>query len=349
MRVGLVIGQIRKVGGMEKQAILLAKELKDRGIDVTLFISGPKKRTATLDVGPIRHRYLYYTKHTGWLSNLLIKYHCRAGRISHIIAFNAFNAQRAIESGADCKIILSVRGTRFASDTVLGEKYRRAAERCDHVVTNSCNTATLIKNSGMAGGKEITVIHNGIALPEKRAHFEGKTILWVGSFKDVKDPMTFVEACCDLIREDKDIEVFMAGDGPSRPEIEGYLHANGLAGNFDLPGELPYSHIPYGKASVFVNSSIRESSSNSLLEALAFGIPVVATDNPGNRAVLEGLEYHHIIPKRDSSALSDAIRELLNIDSETRDIISDVSRQHIEKRYSVRNMVNAYINLLNGG
>ena len=48
MKFGVIIGQIHKVGGMEKQAILLARELIKRDLEVTLILTGLKKKAATL-------------------------------------------------------------------------------------------------------------------------------------------------------------------------------------------------------------------------------------------------------------------------------------------------------------
>jgi glycosyltransferase involved in cell wall biosynthesis len=348
MRIAVLIGQIRKVGGMEKQAILLARELKKRDLYVTLILTGLKKKAATLELDSIKCNYLHYSKYTGWLSDFLMRHYSRTRGITHIIAFNAENAERAITAGMKSRIALSVRGIRFASDPALAEKYRYVASRCYRIVTNSRNTAVLLEESGIASKNDVVVIHNGIELPASGAQPDEKTILWVGSLKDVKDPMTFLEACREVIRSDAEVKVIMAGEGAMRPGIENYLNENGLTENFTLPGEVTYENIPYSKASVFVNSSIRESSSNSMLEALSFGIPVVATDNPGNMDVLSALEDHRIVPASDPARMAKAIGELLDIDDGTRSRIAVESRKYIEDQYSVSKMVDGYIRIFSG-
>jgi glycosyltransferase involved in cell wall biosynthesis len=277
-----------------------------------------------------------------------MRYHARSKGITHIVAFNAINAERAIAAGVDVKIALSFRGTKFASDPALGKKYREIAGQCDYLVTNSGNTAGLIEESGMAGKCDVVVIRNGVEVPPEISRPDGKTVLWVGSMKDVKDPMTFLEACNALIANDGEIMVIMAGAGPMRSDIERYICEKGLTGNFTLPGEVPFDEIPYAKASVFVNSSVRESSSNSLLEALSFGIPVVATDNPGNRDILDGLGHHRVVSGSDPALLAGAIRDLIDIDEDARREIAAESRRYIEDRHSVSDMVDGYIRLLSG-
>ncbi len=348
MKFGVIVGQIKKVGGMEKQAILLARELDKRDIDVTLILTGLKKKAATLDLDSIECYYLHHSRYTGWLSRLLMRHYSRTKGITHYIAFNAENAERAIAADVKGRIALTVRGTKFASDPVLADKYRKVASRCDCVATNSRNTAALLEESGIASNKDIVVIHNGIQLPASAAQPDDKTILWVGSLKDVKDPMTFLEACREVIRNNGKIRVVMAGEGAMRLDIERFIDANGLKDNFALLGEIPAENIPYEKASVFVNSSIRESSSNSMLEALSFGVPVVATDNAGNKDVLSGLESHKIVPVSDPALMAKAIGEQLDIDDGARNHIAVESRKHIEDQYSVSKMVNGYIRIFSG-
>jgi glycosyltransferase involved in cell wall biosynthesis len=293
----------------------------------------------------ITHHYLYYSTYTGWVSRRLLRYRCRTENITHIIAFNAENAELAVTANVDSAITLNVRGIRFTADTALEAKYRSIAKRSDWVVTNSENTARLLDNSGIADKRRIKVIHNGVRLPARGSQPRGKKILWVGSLKDVKDPMAFIEACRDVIRSDGDVKVVIVGDGTLRRDVERYVEENSLTENVTLLGEVPSAKIPYAEAAVFVNSSIRESSSNSLLEALSFGIPVVATDNPGNRNILSDLGHHSIVPIADPARMGDAIRKQLYIDDELRARIAEESRKHIEDDYSVSSMVDDYIRM----
>jgi glycosyltransferase EpsD len=92
-----------------------------------------------------------------------------------------------------------------------------------------------------------------------------------------------------------------------------------------------------------VNSSLRESSCNSLLEALSFGMPVVATDNPGNRGVISGLNHHELVPVSDSGKMAEAIYSLLDAGEDVRREIFEQSRNLIREHFSVSKMVDEYI------
>lgn len=345
-RLGLMIGQIGRMGGMEKQAALLSRELVERGMEVTLFVSGFPERagkSGSLELGAIATKHLFHSRHAPLLGKQLLRVHCGLRRISHLIAFNVENVELAVSADLDVKLAMNVRGTKFSTDHLLAERYRRAAEKCDLVITNSSNTARLLQDAEIAEGKEIEIIHNGIELPPIQLSKRSDAVLYVGSLKQVKDPMTFVCACRGVIESGMDARFIIAGDGKLKKEIETYIYSNGLSERFMLLGEVPYGEIPYREASVFVNSSLRESSCNSLLEALSFGIPVVATDNQGNRSVLGGLNGHRLVPVSDSGEMSGAIRCLLEMDRESRRAIFEESRELIRSEYSVSGMVDRYI------
>ena len=225
-RLGLVIGQIGRIGGMEKQAALLSRELNMRGMDVTLFISDSKKKsrgTGSLDLGSIDRKHLFHSRYSHALSSRLLRYYCRRAHITHLMAYNVGNAELAVAAGIDARVAMNVRGTKFSTDSGLAERYRNAAGRCDCLITNSSNTSLLLQKSNIADESRIRVIHNGIELPEIEPAQRGKMVLYVGSIKEVKDPLTFVRACHDVIKIDGDVRVVMAGDGNMKPLIENYI------------------------------------------------------------------------------------------------------------------------------
>lgn len=348
IKLGLVIGQVGRIGGMEKQAALLANELQNRGIRTILFISGPRraiKVSRALYLDPIPWKYLYYSSHFKPLSSWLLHHYCNRGGISHLIAFSAENAELAVRAKVKAKIAMNVRGMRFLTDPLVAEKCRMVASRCDYVITNSENTSELLQKSGIARGDSIRVIHNGIELPSVKPSPNNKVVLYVGSIKEVKDPITFVRACHRVIDMDKEVRIVMAGDGNMRPTVEDYIAENRLTPYFTLLGEVPYERIPYREASVYVNSSLSESSSNSLLEALSFGIPAVATANSGNSGILSGLRHHKLVPVSNSEDMASAILSLLDAEPDTRKTIFDESRRIIRDHYSISKMVDDYTEL----
>lgn len=333
---------------MEKQAILLTGQLKKRGIDATLFIAGVKgvKRSAAVDLKGLDTRYLFHKNSLSALSGMLLRRYCKKKGITHLIAFHFGNARICVEAGVECRLVYNVRSIKFSAYDNLIDSYREVASGSDSIVTNSRNTAELLVEKGVAAGEKVRVIHNAVPLPDINPSFGKNMILYAGSIKRIKDPLTFIKACQYVINRTGDVRVFMAGEGPMRREVENYIRENDLSDNFTLQGEVPFSEIPYKDASVFVNSSLRESSSNSLLEALSFGIPVVATDNPGNSDIISGLEGHTLVPVSRGEEMGEAIYEKLNLGNEKRRDVFNKSREFISDVYSVPKVVDEYISLL---
>lgn len=95
------------------------------------------------------------------------------------------------------------------------------------------------------------------------------------------------------------------------------------------------------KADVYLNTSIREGTSNSLMESMRAGLPVVATDVGDNaRLITEGFNGF-IAPPRDVESLSKKLSKLI-ADQKLRRQFGIRSRERIEKCYSVYNIVSEY-------
>lgn len=132
---------------------------------------------------------------------------------------------------------------------------------------------------------------------------------FVGRFTPTKDPETLLQAAVLLEPAPRALEFRFIGAG----ELEDKLRyvADGLSVNATFPGWLaaPFSH--FHGADVLVLPSQWEGLPYLLQEALDHGVPVIAADNPGNRAALADGEYGALFPVGDASALAQAMRGAL--------------------------------------
>ena len=104
----------------------------------------------------------------------------------------------------------------------------------------------------------------------------------------------------------------LAGDGRLRPAVEEKVRCLGLGRSVVLLGTVDDPTSVYPTLDIYVQASAREEgTSNSILEAMASGLPVVATDIGGNREVVRHGETGLIVPAHDPEALRGALRELL--------------------------------------
>ncbi|HEX2142116.1 MAG TPA: glycosyltransferase [Candidatus Limnocylindria bacterium] len=108
-----------------------------------------------------------------------------------------------------------------------------------------------------------------------------------------------------------DIGVLFAGEGPERRALEASISAMGLDGRVLLLGERPDVADLLAASDLFVLPSLWEGLPMALLEAMASGLPVVATDVAGSRQVVVDGESGRLVPPADPEALRTAIDELL--------------------------------------
>jgi glycosyltransferase involved in cell wall biosynthesis len=108
------------------------------------------------------------------------------------------------------------------------------------------------------------------------------TVLWVGRMLPRKAPVLAVEAFAEL-RRSTPARLVMVGDGPLREQVRAAIDRLGIAEDVQLLGQIEWTDIrpQYDSASVFLFSSLRDSSGSQFLEALGRGLPAVALDHHG--------------------------------------------------------------------
>lgn len=82
--------------------------------------------------------------------------------------------------------------------------------------------------------------------------------------------------------------LILVGDGPLRSEMQALAASLPSSANIQFPGETRTPEDWYARFDVYINGSFSEGMSNTILEGMACGLPVIASDVPGNRAWLEG-------------------------------------------------------------
>ncbi len=167
-------------------------------------------------------------------------------------------------------------------------------------------------------------------------------LLGVGRLTRQKDFPTLIRAFAK-VREKMDCRLVILGDGSGRNSLETLASELGVKEDVDFPGFMlnPYRFL--SRASVFVLSSAWEGSPNVLTEALALGIPVVATDCPsGPREILAGGHYGPLVRVGDADGLAEAICETLT-NPPSNELLKEAARD-----YTVENSSSQYLDFLLG-
>lgn len=136
----------------------------------------------------------------------------------------------------------------------------------------------------------------------------GFTLLSVGSLIPRKGHELIIAALARI----SDAQLLIAGSGPMRAELERVAQEKGVASRVRFLGEIAHDTLTnaYRAADIFVLASSREGWANVLLEAMACGTPVVATNVNGTPEVLRDPSLGLLVEERSASALADAISRL---------------------------------------
>lgn len=215
----------------------------------------------------------------------------------------------------------------------------------------------LVKPVGI-NEKRVTQIYNGV----DATRFHPATLrqiipgcpfkdagLWlvgtVGRMQTVKDQTNLAQAFVHVLKiapELRDrLRLVMIGDGPLRQKSMAILQAAGLAELAWLPGERHEIHDIMRGLDCFVLPSLGEGISNTILEAMASGLPIIATAVGGNVELVQDGLNGRLVPPANPEALAIAIAGFVQ-QPETIKRMGEKSRQLVENHYSMAAMVYNY-------
>ncbi|GAB3678629.1 glycosyltransferase [Salinisphaera aquimarina] len=200
----------------------------------------------------------------------------------------------------------------------------RIYSRADAVVTVSDGVGDdLAETVGLARGG-ITTIYNPVVFPELSSLAGAPlghpwfvadsppVVVATGRLEAQKDFATLIAAFAQ-VRECRAVRLMILGEGSLREALQHQAEALGVAADVELCGwvDNPYAYM--SRASVFVLSSVWEGLGNVLIEAMACGCPVVATDCPsGPREILADGRHGPLVAMGDPASLARAITTTLD-------------------------------------
>jgi glycosyltransferase involved in cell wall biosynthesis len=159
-------------------------------------------------------------------------------------------------------------------------------------------------------------ILNGIDLsdapPPRTLSQSSRRLLFVGRLSVQKNPVFLIEALAKLPRRDWHLTI--VGDGPLLPAVRESIEAHGLVANVTLAGWLaaPAVQQALSASEILLMPSLSEGLPVAAIEALKYGLAIVASDIPGMRDVLESGVNGYTFPLGDSAVFAQRLSSLLS-------------------------------------
>lgn len=325
------------VGGAEQVTVSIVNGLAERGYDIDLAVSHPDgellsnvandvtvtrlgaSRVPVAGIGahvPSLAKYLHRTEPAAVFTQKLdASVVCLlANRIADV----------------DTKIIPTVHSAfGMTSDPTVKSRAldsfaTRSLAAADHVVAVSEGVADSVVEATTVRPEDVSVLHNPVDVESVRRRSQNpvesdwvenddvELVLFVGRLERQKDLETWLRAFARLHESRPTARGVIAGKGSQRDSLLSLAERLGVGDVVSIPGYVdnPYRYMQ--KADVFLLSSRFEGLPTVLIEALACGCQIVATDCPcGPREILSSGEFGRLAPVGDANALAEGVEEAL--------------------------------------
>ena len=344
-------------GGLERVVLLLAREMVSRKREVVIccydklgeLVSEAERAGAQVELVSRKQGVdLWYIWHLSrWLKRIqpdvlhmhnetALFYGTLAGRLAHVPI-----------------LIYTEHDGVFPRGFLARWMNRRLIKRLTHTVAISNAVRELWCDSDGIELKRVKVVPNGVpgnAATSRQARQRDATCIRIGTVGRLsyeKGTEMLIEAF-GLVREHlPKSKLVLVGDGPERSRLEQMTLDRGLTDCVDFLGTRNDVPALLTSFDIFVLPSRSEGLPMALLEAMATGLPIVATAVGGVPEAIRDGKSGLLIPPEQPQAIADALIRFAS-DEALRNSIGSAARQDFEQRYELSRMVNAYENLMKG-
>jgi sugar transferase (PEP-CTERM/EpsH1 system associated) len=168
------------------------------------------------------------------------------------------------------------------------------------------------------------------------------TVATIGRLAPVKNISLLLRSFAGMKHRQQDDRLIVAGDGEERTTLELLTEKLGIAACVEFPGMVEDPESIYSAADIYVQPSLYEGMSNTIVEAMASGVPVIATNVGGNCDVVGQDGGGVLVPSNNADTLTAALDNWRS-DKAARRESGLVGQQRALKRFSLERMVEAYL------
>jgi L-malate glycosyltransferase len=357
-RLAVVISSF-EIGGTEHQMSQLITRLDRRRFDVHPVCL---RRTGTLlaDVeavaGPVTEFPLRSLRSPSTLAHLKdFALWCRRRKIEIVHACDIYANIFALPAAALARVPLRIGSRRGNLPPVYRRNdllaLQRLAYRFAHgVIANSTAAAHRLKADGVDRFR-IRTIANGfdprlLEIDGRRS--DRRKLLCIGNLREGKGHDTLLKSFARLLPWFPDATLRLAGDGPSRPSLEALAGTLAIRHRVDFIGQCRDVPRLLAEADIFALASRMEASPNAVIEAMAAGLPVVATNVGGIPELIENGRSGLLVSPDDDAAMAAALAKMIT-KSDMANSMGEAARQTIRRKYGIERMVREFEALYQNG
>ena len=355
--IALVIPGLDRIGGAERQVILLAKGLRRRGwrVSVVALTGAGGDAAAELTAAGAGFLCLQMRKGLadprGWI-RLHRWLRSESPDVVHAHLPHAAWLARWSRLAAPVRVVVDT--LHSCSTGSLGRRlgYRWSGWLVDRVTAVSHAAAAAHLSARMAIAGKLVVLPNGVDVEAWRPNAPVRTavrrelgldeeFLWLaaGRLDPVKDYPTLLAAMASV---PEPARLLIAGSGPLQDELLRLSAQLGLEQRVRFLGFEPDLRRWMRAADGFVLSSRCEGLPMGLLEAAACALPSVATDGPGTPEVLVHGQTGWLAPAGDCTALAESMTRMMQTAPEVRRAMGERARQLVIERFSLETILDRW-------
>lgn len=337
-------------GGAEKQSIYLYLALKDTYDAQLIVYNGHKVSKRMISVlGEYTPGSVYFLKgsHVKKLRFIYrqFKQHQSGTCFSYLATSNFINA-----------VIGSLAGLKYRYGGIRNSKLQWFKEIVQKVLHNSVFTGSVFNNyvgysvlvaRGFNADKS-TVIHNCIDIPpQEKTNLQNKvlTVLSVGRFVEQKDYRTSLKAFQLLLDSGIKAKYIIVGHGVLHKELTQFTEGLKISDSVEFVVNPPDVNMYYKRADIYLSTSLFEGLSNSIMEAMTYSLPVVATNVGDNSYLVKEQKTGYLLEIGDETGIAKKLITLAG-SSVKREKMGKEGFQYMKENFSIESLKEKYIQLI---
>jgi len=357
------------IGGAETHGLRLAAELQHQGCRVTYVtarLPGLRHREQLDGVRVQRLPCFPWRKklrnsiavHVYWAA--LVAYIVRHADIDVCFSQGAFDIS-SVGAVIAAKLVGKKSIVKYGSETEFdnlrgflgGSALVSIVRRADMHIANGPGVYSMMAQRYCLKEDKMRLIPNGITAPKSAERtlevhpslgvpMHSRLVVNIARFYPGKSQERLIEAWPGIQRVEKDVHLVLVGSGPRLRHCQSVADQLGLQQSVHFTGYSDAVAMFLRSATVFISPSNSEGCSNALLEAMAHGLPCVATDISANRAVISDGQDGLLYSAACADDLSQKLCELLDDPSRAARVGAS-ARRKIESDFAIQDVARSYL------